>query len=163
MNDHAPIPPVQISFDCVPLRSVNRLDAPLDAPAAVKEKCSRIAAAAKKHGRHNTYYLHNALCVFQLTNCPTVGVLQFAFEGVVLADENDCQTSGVDLSVTLVKETCEWLTDPVVIWFEETVRRAVKAEFDRYMAAGDLAKTAERIRQLQSTLDSSAGYVGMYL
>lgn len=155
--------PVRISFDCIPLRSVNRLDAPLDAPVPIKQKCQRIGTAVAKHGRHNTYYLHNAVCVFQLTNNPNVGVLEFAVEGVVLADENDCRTTGVDLSIELVKETCEWLTDPVVAWFQETVCRAVMAEFDRYMAAGDLAKTAERIRQLQSTVDASAGYVGMYL
>lgn len=154
---------VQVRFDCLPLRAVNRFDAPLDASREVREKCRRIAAAAEKHGRHNTYYLHAATCTFQLTNDPRIGRLEFAFEGVVLADAHDRTASGADLQVELVTETCDWLTDPVVSWFAETVQRAVMAEFDLYIAAGDLEKTNERIRQLQATMDANEAYLGMYL
>ncbi len=155
--------PIEISFDCVPLRSVNRFDAPLDAPQEIKEKCRRIADAVELHGRHNSYFLHNARCRFQLTNDPQLGGLEFSFEGVVLADETDRRTSGADLRIELVRETCPWLTEPVVSWFEETVRKAVMAEFDRYMAAGDLEKTSQRIRELEANVDRASGYVGMYL
>ena len=29
--------------------------------------------------------------------------------------------------------TCDWLTDPVVAWFQDTVRQAVTADFDLYI------------------------------
>lgn len=155
--------PVQIRFDCVPLRSVSRCDAPLDAPQEIKDKCLRIAAAVQKHGRHNSYFLHNASCVFHLTNDAANGCLEFVFEGVVLADESDRRTSVADLAITLQSETCSWLTQPVVSWFAETVRQAVIVEFDRYMEAGDLERTAQRMLEMESTVEANSGYVGMYL
>ena len=41
--------------------------------------------------------------------------------------------------------------------------RAVEIEFDRYIAAGDLAQTKQRIEQLQAQSDQKGGFVGMYL
>ena len=36
-------------------------------------------------------------------------------------------------------------------------------EFDRYIAAGDLAQTVQRIEAIQARSDAAGGYLGMYL
>jgi hypothetical protein len=51
----------------------------------------------------------------------------------------------------------------VVAWFRETVREAVIVEFDRFIAAGDLKRTIERLARLQAESDSRAGFLGMGL
>jgi hypothetical protein len=154
---------VEISFDCLPLRSVGRLDIPLDASPKFRAQCERIKAAIEKHGAHNTYYLHHAECVFHLTNQPDVGMLQFSFEGTVFTDAMDQKTVRSDLAVELVRETCDWLTEPIVAWFSSSVAFAVEAEFDRYIAAGDLSKAVERIEKIRAASDESGGFLGMYL
>ena len=50
----------------------------------------------------------------------------------------------------LIRETCDWLTAPIVKWFEQCVTQSVAVEFDRYIEAGDLQKTKERIARLQA-------------
>ncbi len=154
---------VDISFDCLPLRTVGRLDVPLDASPKFREKCERIKLAIERHGSHNTYYLHQAACVFRLTNRDEVGMLEFRFEGTVFTDASDQRTERATLDVELVRETCDWLTEPVVEWFHEAVSRAAIVEFDRYIAAGDLSRAEERLRQLQTQADEQGGYLGMYL
>jgi len=154
---------VTINFDCLPLRSIGRLDIPLDASPVFRARCERILAAVEKHGKQNAYYLHTARCVFRLVNSDDIGMLEFGFEGTVLTSNNDLETRGVDLSVELLHETCEWLSEGVVEWFQETVSRAVAVEFDRYIAAGDLKKTVTRIKKLQAESDAHGGFVGMYL
>lgn len=154
---------VEIEFDCLPLRSVARWDAPLDASPEQHEFCRRIKAAADKHGSHNTYYLHNARCVYHLTNRPEVGMLEFRFDGVVMTDREDRHTVGTDLTTCLLRETCEWLTEPAVQWLETSVRRAVEVEFNRYVESGDLEKTRQRIEQLEKTAEQQGGFLGMYL
>jgi hypothetical protein len=39
----------------------------------------------------------------------------------------------------------------------------VEAEFDRYIAAGDLAKARERLAREQAKIDEAGGYLGMNL
>jgi hypothetical protein len=156
-------PALEIEFDCLPLRSVTRWEAPADASPKLREFCARLAAAQHTHGAHNTYYLHNARCIFRVTNHPLVGMLEFQFEGVVLTDADDRLTCGSDLTVQLTRETCPWLTEPVVEWFRDSVQHAVRVEFDRYIAAGDLEKTRQRIAQLQAESDRLEGFLGMYL
>ncbi|MGD9645343.1 MAG: hypothetical protein AB7U73_06495, partial [Pirellulales bacterium] len=75
---------VDIEFDCLPLRSVGRLDIPLDASPAYRARCERIKHAIETHGSHNTYFLYNANCKFHLTNDPALGMLEFRFEGTAL-------------------------------------------------------------------------------
>jgi hypothetical protein len=158
------MPPfADITFDCVPLRSLNRFDAPPNASPGLRELYTRIGQAVEKHGLHNTYYLHNARCVFHLTNDPQIGMLEFAFEGTVLTDPDDRRTLRSDLRCELRHETCDWLTEPIVDWFGETVARAVILEFDRYIAEGDLAITIQRIEQLEATQEAQGGYLGMGL
>lgn len=156
-------PRVLIQFDCLPMRSIGRLDIPLDASPAFEAKAERIKAALAKHGQHNSFYLHNASCCFQLTNDERVGMLEFRFEGTVLTDSEDRRTERCDLNVELHRETCDWLTEPVVEWFCQTVERAVVIEFDRYIAAGDLQKTIERVDKLKAQSDTQSGFVGMGL
>ncbi len=154
---------VEISFDCLPLRSIGRLDIPLDASPKYQAQCERIKAAMEKHGNLNTFYLYNSQCVFHLTNHPQLGMLHFSFEGTVLTDADDLRTQASDLQVELRKETCDWLIEPVVQWFHESVSHAVRAEFNRYIEAGDLYLAKERAEKLRAQADAQGGFVGMYL
>ena len=154
---------VEIAFDCLPLRSVGRLDIPLDASPKYRERCERIKRSIEKHGSHNTYFLYNASCVFHLTNREGVGTLEFRFEGTVITDSSDMLAQHADLEVELARETCDWLTAPVVEWFAESVQQAVRVEFERYIEAGDLEKTKERIAKMQAEVEKTGGHVGMYL
>jgi len=155
--------PLQIVFECLPLRSIGRLDVPLDATAEFRAQCERIRQAIAKHGLHNSFYLRDGRCVYQLTADPQIGLLEFAFEGTLLTDAEDRKTVHADLHVQLARETCDWLTQPVVGWFCETVQRAVMVEFDRFIAAGDLARTIQRLERIRSESDSRQGFVGFGL
>jgi hypothetical protein len=154
---------VEISFDCLPLRSVGRLDAPLDASPKFQEFCRRVKACIEKHGAHNTYYLYNAKCIYRLTNSPEVGMVEFTFDGVAITDAADQKTLRCDLDVQLTRETCPWLTEPIVAWFASTVQHSVTAEFDRFIAAGDLNQAKQRMEKLQAKVEEQGGYLGMYL
>ena len=46
---------VEITFDCLPLRSLSRLDIPIDASPKFRAKCERIKQALETHGSLNTY------------------------------------------------------------------------------------------------------------
>ncbi|MBI1249154.1 hypothetical protein GC197_15085 [bacterium] len=154
---------VEIQFDCLPLRSIDRMDIPMDASPKFQQHCLRVKAAMEKHGSHNTYYLHNAWCTYHLLNHPQDGMIQFSFHGTVITDEADMETKGTDLKVALMKETCAWLSEPIVHWFQETVQRSVAVEFDRYIQAGDLKKTEERIAKIKAESESGDSFLGMYL
>lgn len=154
---------VEIEFDCLPLRSVTRVDIPVDASPAYEQFVLRVKAALEKHGSHNAYYLHAASCTFHLTNNPKEGMVRFAVEGVMLTDVDDQKTRGCDLSIALDRETCGWLTEPAVEFLAQSVKQAMTVEFDRYIQAGDLEKTRQRIEQLQAESDASGGFIGMYL
>ncbi len=154
---------VEISFDCLPLRTVGRLDAPLDASPRYREFCDRVKAAIEKHGAHNTYYLYNAHCVYHLTNDGSTGMLSFLFDGVVLTTSDDSAAQRCDLNVELQRETCDWLTQPVVEWFAGNTLKAVEVEFNRYIAAGDLQAAKERVEKIQQASDDADGFMGMYL
>ena len=154
---------LDITFECLPLRSITRFDVPLDAPPEYEAFVQRVKQATEKHGLHNSYYVHDARCVYRLTNSADVGMLEFRFEGTVLTDSEDRKTVRCDLEVKLARETCDWITAPIVAWFAETVSRAVQVEFDRYIDSGDLHKTIERIERLQRQSDSQGGFVGMGL
>ncbi|TVS08951.1 MAG: hypothetical protein EA424_28025 [Planctomycetaceae bacterium] len=154
---------VLIEFDCLPLRSLGRLDIPIDASPVYRAFCERLKSAYEKHGSHNSYYLHRARCVFHLTNDPQIGLLEFRFEGVVLTDDDDLRATHADLDVQLQGETCGWLTEPVVRWFHETVSHAVLVEFNRFIKAGDLEQTRQRIEKLEAASEEKGGFLGMYL
>ena len=155
--------PVDISFDCTPLRSMARLDPPLDASPGLVAKYDRIKAAIAEHGTYNTYYLHNASCRFFVTNDPNNGMIAFKFEGVVFTDDTDSQARQASLKVSLDKETCSWLEQHVVKWFEESVNQAVLVEFNSFIGAGDSEQTKKRMQQMEQALESRGGFVGMHL
>ncbi|MGQ9821557.1 MAG: hypothetical protein ACUVQK_06840 [Thermogutta sp.] len=154
---------VHVTFDCVPLRTVTRNNPPLDASPGFLALWNRVQTAIAKHGRHNTYYLFHGQCTYHLTNQPNVGILAFAFEGCVMTDPADRRTAACDLEVRLTGDTCDWATEPIIRWFSETVRRSVMAEFDRYIEAGDLQRTVERLQRLEAETHSKGGHVGFGL
>lgn len=154
---------VEVTFDCLPLRTVQRVDAPLDASPKLAEKLLRVKNAIETHGTLNSYYLHNATCTYYLTNDPMEGMMQYRFEGTVLTDVSDMKPVNCDVHVELQRETCSWLNQSIVEWLKETVVRSVMVEFGRYIDAGDLTKTIERIEQTQKANEESGGFVGMYL
>ena len=155
--------PVKITFDCLPLRSVKSLEPNPDASPRFQQLLGRIASAIDRHGRHNAYFLHQGRLSYLLTNSPEVGHLGFTFEGTVLTDSADVRTISADLTISLVGDTCDWLTEPVVHWFQVTVRRAVMVEFNRYISAGDLQRTRERLEHLDRQAEGSGGFLGMGL
>ena len=155
---------VEISFDCLPLRSVPRFDVPLDdAAPEVVDFANRVRRAATKHGQFNTYYLYDAQCVFHLTNDEKIGMVGFRFEGTVLTDSDDLKTLDCELEIELAGEVCDWLTADAVAWLKETVSHAVRVEFDRYIQAGDLKRTIERLEKLRAESDAQGGFLGMGL
>ncbi len=154
---------VEITFDCMPLRSVGRMDIPIDASPRYRQFCEQVKAAIEKHGSHNSFFLYNATCKYHLTNDAQWGLIEFRFQGTVLTDANDTKTKCCDLDVELAGETCDWLTSTIVDWFRGTVSRSVAVEFDRYIEAGDLKQTQERIAKIQAASDDADGFVGMYL
>jgi hypothetical protein len=156
-------PPVAITFDCTPLRTVRSISVPLDASPAYRSRLERLKQAVSSHGTRNTYYLTNASCTFRFTNDPRSGWVQFAVEGTVLTDEMDTRTVGSDLEICLAKETCDWLTQPAVQWLTLSTKRAIEVEFDRYIAAGDLSRALERLAREQAAIDAGGGFLGMNL
>lgn len=154
---------VDITFHCVPLRSVARMTPPVDAPDEVMAVLRRLRAAAQRHGFHNSYYLHDGKCVYHLTNHEQIGALEFRFEGTVLTDAEDMNTRHCDLQVELAGEVCPWLVASVTDWFADSVREAVKVEFDRFIAAGDLGRTVQRIEELRAASDAQGGFLGLGL
>ena len=162
MNETA-VPPIAITFDCTPLRSVPRLDIPLDASPRYRARLERMQRAVAAHGTRNAYYLTDGSCTFRFTNDSDSGWVRFRFEGTVFTDSIDLKTTGSDLTIELDVETCDWLTQPAVEWLTISVKHAVEAEFDRYIAAGDLAKARERIAREQAASDEAGGFLGMNL
>jgi len=163
MSTASSSPVVAIRFDCTPLRSVRQIDVPADASPAYRSRLERVQRAVSQHGTRNTYYLTNGSCTFQFTNDAAVGWVRFVVEGTVLTNADDTQTVGSDLAIRLDKETCDWLTQPAVQWLTLSVKRAMEVEFDRYIAAGDLARAQERLNREQAASDASGGFLGMNL
>lgn len=157
------LPAVAITFECTPLRSVPRLDIPLDASPGYRRRLARMQRAVASHGTRNAYYLTDGACTFRFTNDPDSGWVRFAFEGTVLTDDADSRTIGSDLEVTIDLETCDWLTQPAVKWLTLSVKHAVEAEFDRFIAAGDLSRALDRLAREQAASDAAGGYLGMNL
>ena len=61
-------PVVDISFDCLPLRSVGRVDVPLDASPAFRARCERLKQAIDAYDNQNAYFLYNTQCTYRLAN-----------------------------------------------------------------------------------------------
>jgi hypothetical protein len=153
-------PYVDIAFDCLPLRSVGRVDVPLDASPAFRARCERLQKAIDTHGTQNAYFLYNTRCVFRLANSEIENMLRFSFDGTLLTDHSDCRADRADLAIELTAETCGSMSPEVLAWFRHVVERAVLIEFDHFIAAGALA---ERVTQLESvdSIADVADFAGM--
>jgi hypothetical protein len=130
---------VDVEFDCVPLRTIGRLDIPLDASDAQRRRAAHMQSAINSYGVERTYFLQNARCVFRFANSDVEGVCRFEFEGIARTDAGDRKCEEVILEVALVSETCGGVPSVVQEWLIERVRQAVAIEFDRFIAAGQLA------------------------
>ncbi|MBX3422063.1 MAG: hypothetical protein KF752_10970 [Pirellulaceae bacterium] len=154
---------VDVKFDCLPLRSVRSFAAPDDASPKLAAKLERMRVARESHGSMGSYYLHNATCTFHFTNDPALGMCQYSFEGVVLTDSQDMQARSCELTIELARDTCSWINQAIVDWLAESVQRAVLVEFNRFIQAGDLTKTIQRLESMNKASDDAGGFVGMYL
>jgi hypothetical protein len=155
-------PVVEISFDCLPLRSVGRLDAPIDASPAYRQRYEHLTWALEKYGPERTYFLYDARCVFRLANSEIEGMLRFEFEGLVRTDASDLLTEFVDLDVKLASETCGGVPADVLAWWKGRVEKAVAIEFDRFIAAGQLNQRTTDLGKIERLSDLS-GFSGMNL
>jgi hypothetical protein len=153
-------PLVDIAFDCLPLRSVGRVDIPLDASPEFRIRCQQLQHAIDTHGPRNAYYLYNTRCVFRLANSDVTGMVRFSFDGTVITDRSDCKADRADLAVELTAETCGGVPSEVLAWFRGAVARAVLVEFDRFIAAGSLAERVDELGKVDSVADL-ADFSGM--
>jgi hypothetical protein len=152
--------PVDIAFDCLPLRSVGRLDVPLDASDAFRRRVERIKAAMEEFGAERTYFLYNARCIFRFANSEIEGVCRFEFEGVVRTDAGDRKCQQTLLDVRLASETCGGVPQLVETWLADRVRQSAGIEFDRFIAAGQLAEGGEPFESL-AHLAGLGGFSGL--
>ena len=153
-------PNVDIAFDCLPLRSVGRVDVPLDASPAYRERCERLQRAIEKYGAANTYFLYNTRCVYKLANSDIDNMLRFTFDGVVVTDRSDGRAERAELTVKLTSETCGPMSPDVLAWFGRVVERAVLIEFNHFIAAGQLEARVAGLGQVDSIADV-ADFTGM--
>lgn len=159
MNDLS-LPVVDVAFDCLPLRSVGRLDIPLDASESLRRRAERMQLAIQTHGAERSYFLYNARCIFRFANSEFEGVCRFEFEGIARTDAGDRKCEEVVLNVSLVSETCGGVPDEVQPWLVERVRQAVAIEFDRFIAAGQLASRSDELGQVEN-LAGLGGLAGL--
>lgn len=155
-------PIVDIAFDCLPLRSAGRVDVPLDASPAFRARLEHLKRAIDAHGSQNAYFLYNSRCVYRLANSDIEGMLRFSFEGTVLTDLSDAKAVRADLAIELVSETCGGVPAEVVEWLSGVVERAVLVEFDRFIAAGHLARRVDELRRKPDD-NRLANFAGMNL
>lgn len=155
-------PVVEISFDCLPLRSVGRLDAPIDASIVYRKRYEHLTSALEKYGPDRNYFLYDARCVFRLANSEIEGMLRFEFEGLARTDASDLLTEFVDLDIQLASETCGGVPAEVLAWWQGRVEKAVAIEFDRFIAAGQLNQRTTDLGKIERLSDLS-GFSGMNL
>jgi hypothetical protein len=154
-------PNVDISFDCLPLRAVGRVDVPLDASPALRARVAMLQRAIDAHGTENSYFLYNTRCVFRLANSDVENMLRFTFDGTLLTDRSDGKADRADLAIELTAETCGTIPPDVLAWFRGVVRRAVLIEFNHFIAAGSLAARVNDLGKVESiaALSDFAGNV----
>jgi hypothetical protein len=153
-------PVVDIEFDCLPLRSVGRVDVPLDASPAFRQRCERLKQAIDTYDNQNAYFLYNTQCMYRLANSEIANMLRFTFDGTLLTDRSDYKADRADLDVQLTAETCGGVPPAALLWLRGVVRRAVLVEFDRFIAAGQLAARVQELGDVES-LTSVSDFAGM--
>jgi hypothetical protein len=153
-------PIVDIAFDCLPLRSVGRVDVPLDASPAFRARCEQLQRSIDTHGTENAYFLYNTRCIFRLANSEVENMLRFSFEGTVFTDRSDAKADRAALAIELQAQTCGPMPPDVIAWFRDIVEKAVLIEFDHFIAAGRLAQRVTDLGTVDSIADV-AGFAGM--
>jgi hypothetical protein len=153
-------PIVDIAFDCLPLRSVGRVDVPLDASPAFRARCEQLQRAIDTHGTENAYYLYNTRCVYRLANSEVENMLRFSFEGTVLTDRSDAKADRAELAVELQAQTCGPIPPEVIAWFRDVIKKAVLIEFDHFISAGRLSQRVNDLGTVDSIADLT-GFAGM--
>ncbi len=151
---------VTIVFECLPFRLVGHSGMPLDASDEQQALWRRFRAAMAKHGTANTYFLYNADCVFRLSNGQD-GYLRFVFEATVKTDEKDATPIDVDLVCRLAESDYDRLAFDVQDFFREAVRRAVLAEFQLFIDAGNLKRALAQREHILREWDRTRGFIGM--
>ena len=151
---------VTIIFECLPFRLVGHAGMPLDASDEQQALWRRFRAAMAKHGTANTYFLYNADCMFRLTNSGS-GFLRFVFEATVKTDEKDERPIDIDIVSRLVESDFEKLSSEVLDFFRAATRRAVLAEFQLFIDAGNLKRALAQREHILREWDRNRGFVGM--
>jgi hypothetical protein len=152
-------PVVDIAFDCLPLRSLPRVDIPLDASPTFRARCERLRKALDGHPGENAYYLYNTRCTYRLANSDIDNMLRFSFDGTLVTDRSDCKADRADLDIVLIAETCGGVPPAALDWLRGIVRQAVLIEFDRFISDGQLAARKHELSSLDSiaTIGDFAG------
>jgi hypothetical protein len=155
-------PIVDIAFDCLPLRSIGRVDIPLDASPEFRARGEQLQRAIEVHVGRNAYFLYNTQCIYRLANSEIDNILRFTFDGTVLTDLSDCKAEESDLKIMLASETCGGVPPAALEWLRGVVEKAVLVEFDRFISAGQLAA---RVAELGAVEDvgTLCGFAGMGL
>lgn len=153
-------PVVDIAFDCLPLRSIARVDIPLDASPEFRARCERLKAALAAHENENAYYLYNTHCTYRLANSEIANVLRFTFDGTLVTDRSDCKSERADLAVELVAETCGGVPTAALEWLRSIVSQAVLVEFDRFIGEGHLTARKTELGDFENA-GSVCGFAGM--
>jgi hypothetical protein len=151
---------VTIVFECLPFRLVGHTGMPLDASDEQQALWRRFRAAMAKHGTANTYFLYNADCIFKLSNGPD-GFVRFVFEATVKTDEKDERPIDIDLACRLAESDFERISPEVQNFVREAVRRAVLAEFQLFIDAGNLKRALAQREHILREWDRTRGFIGM--
>jgi hypothetical protein len=152
-----PDPQIEIAFDCLPLRSIGRVDVPLDASDEFRSRAERIKSALAEHGPDRSYFLTGAHCVFRFANSAIEGACRFEFEGIVRTDVGDRVCRETHLDVRLASDTCGGVPAEVAAWLADRVREAVRIEFDRFIAAGQLERATQTAAATLAALGGVSG------
>jgi hypothetical protein len=153
-------PVVDIAFDCLPLRSIARVDIPLDASPGFRARSERLQQAFNAYAGENAYFLYNTRCTYRLANSDIDNMLRFSFDGTVLTDRSDCKADRADLNIVLIAETCGGVPLTALDWLRGIIQRAVLIEFDRFIEDGHLAARVKQLGSIDSITDV-AGFAGM--
>ena len=152
---------VQILFECLPFRLVGHAGLPLDASDEQHALWRRFRAALTKHGADNTYFIYNADCTYRLSNSDGA-ILRFIFEATVRTDAKDERPVDIDLVCQPAQADFPLPLAPAVMdFFREAVRRAVLAEFQLFIRAGNLKRALAQQEHVLREWDRTRGFVGM--
>jgi hypothetical protein len=152
---------VAIVFECLPFRLVGHAGMPLDASEEQMALWRRFRAAMAKHGTANTYFLYNADCTFRLSNGGD-GAVRFLFEATVRTDEKDEHPIHADVACQLAEtDFAKPFANDVLKFFRDAVRRALLAEFQLFIDAGNLKRALAQKEHILQEWDRNRGFIGI--